>query len=105
MGYHTEEALVKYVKDVMSGHEKYFNIEFSEVLVDDDDQYSATIGIEPKKDFQVEDGQVVGSKQYIELSVDDTGLIQMVIGEGDEFDMSFALIYSQLYWGEAIRPV
>jgi hypothetical protein len=92
------------VKWKLGNHAKFFDIEYSETLVDSEGYLSFTISITPKPK-RMEEYEVNGSTCYLELVQDGNGPWQMIFGEDTERDITLANLYCFLYWCEATEEV
>lgn len=103
-----DEKILKAVNNALGFHVKYFDIEKSETLDDDEDVYSMTVMISPKDNGSLADydSKVVGEKQYLQFELNDTG-VSLMTGADCEYELDVTLenIYSQLYWGEVIKAM
>lgn len=89
------------INAAMGAHAKYFTIEKSEVLVDDEFNFSMTVGFTPCQ-MELEDSRVIGTQQILQFDVSEEDEVCVISGEDIEQSVTLATIYSHLYWGEAI---
>jgi len=96
------KELLECLKSALGADANYFNIELSEVLVDDDELFSMTVLIEPKKNaFSTLRYKVYVRKSYLEVCIIDNNKVLM-IGEDIEVEISYGNIYAQLFWSEIL---
>jgi len=94
------------IKAALGNDQKYFSFNEGEIFDQCDDFISFTVAIEPKKDLLIEDGKVVGQKQFIEFCFHlPEAVLSLVINEDNEVSLNKENIYSYLYWCEATEAV
>lgn len=102
-----EKAIIKVVSDALAADIKYFDVEKSEVLVEEENYFSMTVCISPKKDIQIPSDHVVkGDKSYLQIDHFDNEYNLMVGEDGDhELNVSYGNIYAQLYWNAVVHEI
>lgn len=98
------ETILEHIKEALGEHQQYFDITEDEILVDDVDTFSMTVGVQPRK-MKVEDSEVIGEKQLLQFDIHEDGNCILIVGEDTEWNITFGNIYCQLYWGAATKAV
>ena len=98
------EKILKSVKDALGGDVKYFDIEKSEVLVEEENYYSMTVQISPKKDVLAPYNCIIKGENHILQFDTFDDEVNLMVGEDadNELNVTYGNIYAQLYWGEVI---
>ena len=99
------DLVINHVRSVLGNHEKYFSVQADEILVNEDDYFSMTVKIEPRKELNNAECIVKGSVQIMEMVVDDCSGIMMIAGEDNETELTLASFYQFMYWCEAAESV
>ncbi len=101
------KLIIKVVSDALGEHVKLFDIKKSEILNEEENYFSMTVCISPKKDINLLDDNVVtGGDCFLQFDVDNDE-INLMTGEDCDYglDVTFGNIYSQLYWCEAVQVI
>ena len=99
----TERILIA-IKEALGIHQEYFDITEGDVLENDEQLFSMTVGIKPKE-IDIPDGKITGIQQYLEFNINDDGEMSLIISEFHEVNISAGNIYAALYWGEATKAI
>lgn len=93
------ELIIRSIKHALGSKIHLFEIRLDEILVDDDDVYSATFSFEPKPINNPEVKLVGAEKCSFQFDVDkDDNSVCMIWGEDDQVEVSAANIFISLYW-------
>lgn len=92
------EKSIKYVTDVLGNDAKFFDIKLVDI-VQDDDYETILISIQPIP-CEIDGVEINGDECVIEVTIDETGLHQMIFGEDTEMDVTPLNLYRYLYWNE-----
>jgi len=105
MNVEKEKNILKAVNDALGKDIKYFDVEKSETLVEEENYYSMTVQISPKKDVLAPyDCIIKGEKHILQFDAFDDEINLMVGEDGDhELNITYGNIYAQLYWGEVVH--
>ena len=102
------EEILKSVNDALGIHTSLFDIEKSEILVEEENYFSATVMFSPRGNESLahHDCVVAAEIQYLQFDVADNE-VNLMSGEDCEYglEVTFGSIYSQLYWGEVIHAI
>lgn len=95
------EIILAAIKENFGSSFNCFDIVPNEVINDDDDVFDQFFNFTPRQ-IENDNGDVVSGKtQTLEFAViDDEPLL--IVGEGDEFEITPGNIYGQLYWGQVL---
>jgi hypothetical protein len=101
------KAIIKVVSDALGEDVKYFDIEKSEVLDEEENYISATVCVSPKKDISLPSDHILKcGKCYLQIDHFDDEFNLMVGEDGDvELDVTYGNIYAQLFWDRAIHEI
>jgi len=101
-----DTLIIRSIKNALGSKLHQFEVRLDEILVDDDDVYSATFSFEPKPIDHPEVKLVDVEKHIFQFDVDkDDNSVYMIWGEDDQMEVSAANIYASLYWYQITESV
>lgn len=99
------ELILNEVHSQLTESDPFFDVAHSETLVEEEDQLTVLISIEPKSNLEFEDSRVEGKTQHLEFTITDDNDISLIIGEDTEVAVSRGNIFACLYWGEVVKEL
>ena len=98
--------IINAIQDALGSKMNRFEVRVDELLVDDEDTYSATFSFEPKPIEHPDVNLINADKHSFQFDVDkDDNNVYMIWGEDDQMEVSAANIYSSLYWYQITESV